>query len=93
MPWPRVVMQAALTSGDGHAWNPVVENAEALLRALGHAGHVEVTAHERDPRLLGKRLKLSEISELPLIHFDLGHLMIQHPTAEHGQSRLLGVNE
>src|SRR5439155_21871304 len=71
----------------------LVENPKALLSPFRHVRHAHGAAHERDPRLLGKRLKLRKVPELPLAHFDLGHLLIQDPVAEHGQPGLSGISE
>jgi hypothetical protein len=68
--------KARLTSSFDHAASDyagfsLVENPKALLGSFGHIRNAHGATHERDPRLLGKRLKLCEIPELPLAQFSI----------------------
>ena len=41
----------------------------------------------------GDRLQLGKILKLLLFHFDLGDLVVEHPSAQHGEPASLGVRE
>src|SRR6266404_603359 len=70
-----------------------VEYAETFLRVHGHVGHADLAAHEGDPRLLRERLQPGEVPELPLVHFDLGDALVQHPAPQRGEPGLFGLSE
>src|SRR5579862_9372516 len=54
-----------------------------------HVRNAQLTPHEGCPRLLGDRLKLNEIPELPFTHFNLSNLMLQRSIANGRQPCLI----
>jgi len=42
------------------------------------------------PGSFRERLKVGEIPELPLLHLDLGHVVVEHPSPQQGEPASLG---
>src|SRR4030088_2068235 len=85
--------ERATRAGSDHAGGILVENAEVALRVFRHVGHVDRPAHEGGPGLFGDRLEGRKVPELPLVHHDGGHLVVEHPGPQHGQPAVLRVGE
>src|SRR5438477_6577862 len=75
------------------AGSPFVEHTEAFLRLDRHVGDTDGTAHERRPGLLGRRLKVRKIPELPFLHLNLADIVIEHPGSQDAEPALLRVGE
>jgi hypothetical protein len=64
-----------------------------LLRIHWHVGHADYAAHKRRPWLLGDWLKVRKIPKLPFIHLDLGHVVVEYPSSQHGETASLGIGK
>src|SRR4051794_9459347 len=64
----------------------LVEQAQVALTRLRHIRYGDRAPHEGGPWLLRQRLRGCKIPELPLLHDDFRHPIVENPGAERGQA-------
>src|ERR1019366_4680880 len=74
--------RALITRALNRARGSLVEQPETLLRFRRHVADMQHAAHVGGPRLFRERLHGDEVPELPLVHLDLGHRVLEHPVLQ-----------
>jgi hypothetical protein len=71
----------------------IIWKSKSLLNFSCHISNNDCASHICNPGLLGDRLQMNEIPELPLVHADFGNFVFKYPIAQNTKSGLIWIHE